>query len=149
MKHFYELTLTLNCLVSAYMFGLIWFVQVLQYPQFLNIRPEKFVEFHQQHTFWMGILVGPAMLIEFFAGFFLILNSLNFLNSLNLCIVLGTWTLTFLISVPLHNRLAKGFDRNAILRLVATNWPRSFLWSLKFSLAVYAVLFESRPFIDK
>ena len=41
------------------------------------------------------------------------------------------WASTFLVQVPLHEVLARGFDAEAHSRLVASNWLRTFLWSAR------------------
>jgi hypothetical protein len=50
---------------------------------------------------------------------------------MNLALVLATWLSTVVLSVPLHNGLSEVRDSALIARLVATNWPRTILWSLR------------------
>jgi hypothetical protein len=44
---------------------------------------------------------------------------------------------TFAVQVPLHARLAAGFDPQAHRRLVLTNWWRTAAWSLRSLLALW------------
>lgn len=41
------------------------------------------------------------------------------------------WMVTFLISVPLHNRLSSAADPQTIALLISTNWIRTVAWSIK------------------
>ena len=56
----------------------------------------------------------------------------------NLVSIVILWIATGFISVPLHNKLVRGFDVLAIQKLVSTNWIRTILWSLRsISLMLY------------
>jgi hypothetical protein len=47
------------------------------------------------------------------------------------------WLSTAVLQVPLHTRLAAGFDPEAITQLVAGNWIRTVAWTLKGLVALY------------
>jgi len=49
------------------------------------------------------------------------------------------WVSTWRLQVPIHRKLAAGFDAGAHRRLVSTNWLRTALWSLR-SLLVLAMI---------
>jgi hypothetical protein len=51
-------------------------------------------------------------------------------------VVVLLWLSTFAIQVPLHRRLAGGFDPAIHRTLVTTNWVRTVLWSIRGLLAV-------------
>ncbi len=53
-----------------------------------------------------------------------------------LVLVLAIWTSTFAVQVPLHGRLARGFDSVTHRRLVLTNWARTAGWSVRGVLAL-------------
>ena len=53
-----------------------------------------------------------------------------------LVLTAGIWISTFGIQVPLHRRLADGFDARVHLLLVRGNWARTLGWSLRAFLAV-------------
>jgi hypothetical protein len=42
--------------------------------------------------------------------------------------VIILWLVTFIFSVPLHNKLLQGKDHLHIQKLVRTNWIRTLLW---------------------
>lgn len=125
------IALILCLLSSVYMLGVIWIIQLIHYPSFANVSPDQFLQFHAQHTMAMGYLVGPVMVIELVAGSWLLLNKIDFFSVTQFLMVVALWILTFFISVPLHNKLAVGFDLATIKALIHTNWPRTILWTLK------------------
>jgi hypothetical protein len=131
--------LYVNQLLSIYMFGFIWLVQLSIYPNFAFINPNDFQAVHQRHSTLMGALVGPIMVGELILSFWLIYGDKSLISISNLLIVLGIWGLTFLVSVPLHNKLSSGFDILTIQKLINTNWFRTILWSLKVALTTYWV----------
>jgi hypothetical protein len=45
--------------------------------------------------------------------------------------VLIVWLSTFVLQVPIHNRLKAGKKDSKIRHLVATNWIRTVSWTLK------------------
>ena len=55
-------------------------------------------------------------------------------------LVVIVWSSTFLLQVPIHNRLMSGKKEMLIRRLVATNWIRTIAWSLKSLVITLAVI---------
>ena len=131
------LPLVVSQICAAYMCGVIWLIQLIHYPSFASIHPSQFAEFHQRHSSIMGLIVGPVMIVELVAGLWLVNNKINDFTVLNLGIIALLWFFTFFVSVPLHNQLSAGFNAVAIQKLVATNWPRTILWSIKVVLTSY------------
>lgn len=132
-----SLPLFTNLICSAYMFGVIWLIQLIHYPAFAFIEPAKFVDFHKRHSTVMGILVGPVMILELLTGLWLLSLNMNSWSVVNLVLVLALWGLTFLVSVPLHNQLATGFKLDVIHKLFSTNWPRTLIWTAKLIIVAY------------
>ena len=60
--------LTVHLTATAAMLGVIWVVQLIVYPQFLDIRAEEFVGFHARYTDQILWIVGPLMLAELISG---------------------------------------------------------------------------------
>ena len=52
----------------------------------------------------------------------------------SLALVVFVWAVTFLISVPFHNRLEVGYDYVAIDGLTRTNWLRTVAWTVRAGL---------------
>jgi hypothetical protein len=89
--------------------------------------------------------VIPPMLIE--AGTLAILwfsrptgvsSTMMIIGTLPLVVI---WASTFLIQVPCHEILSRGFDESAYQRLVSSNWIRTWGWSFR---AGWAILLASK-----
>jgi len=85
----------------------------------------------------------PLMLVELaLAIYFFVQNSLGAGSLLQLILVGLIWGSTFLIQIPLHNRLVNQKEEGIINRLVQSNWIRTFLWTGKALLLSYGLLVE-------
>ncbi len=72
------------------------------------------------------------MILELLTGAWLLWQNPGSIFALLLLVVLLLWGFTFFVSVPFHEKLVKnGFDRKCIQKLISTNWPRTFLWTIK------------------
>lgn len=129
-----EIVFWINLFCSCFMTGLIWFVQLVQYPSFGIIDKKDFPDFLAFHNAKTDWIVKPIMSIEFatsgalmwFADPFLSVDSLGFF------IVLSIWLSTALFQVPVHYKLEElGNEPKLVSRLVNTNWIRTVLWSIK------------------
>jgi len=131
-----KLLLLLNFALTAYLTGLIWTVQVVHYPSFAQVAPDKFVAFHQQHSTRMSWVVMAPMVLELALAAWLVYagRALGTAVWWSLGLVLLVWAATFLVSVPFHNRLAHGYDYVAIDGLVRTNWLRTLAWTVRSGL---------------
>lgn len=122
-----------NRLVSFGLVVLIWLVQVIIYPTFAEIPPDRFARWHSGYTRGVTWIVAPLM----FGQVILLIRLLVARPSWPACLAAGmvslAWIATFAIAVPAHDRLqATGLDANTIHRLVATNWIRTAAWTLAF-----------------
>lgn len=127
----------LSQILAVYMCAVIWLIQVLHYPIFSMVDRQQFLQFCTKHTSSMGLLVGPVMILELLSAVALTVLKIDVFSITNLILNIVLWGLTFLVSVPWHNRLASGYDAFCIERLVLTNWPRTLLWTAKAALMVY------------
>lgn len=139
------LLLILNLLVSAILTGLIWFVQVVHYPIFLKVPAAAFKDFQLQHMFTTTRVVAFPMLLELLLGIGLLMGSYpgktGFTHYSAFTCVVGIWLVTFFVSVPIHNQLVLlGYNASLIQQLVATNWLRTFAWTLRTLLLLYMLL---------
>jgi hypothetical protein len=117
------------------MVGLIWFVQVVHYPLMAGVGRERFREYerlHQSRTTW--VVAGPMLLEAITAAALvwlrpgLLLSPEFAIAAILLAII---WISTAWLQVPLHERLAEGFDASLIERLVRSNWIRTWGWSAR------------------
>ena len=109
---------------------LIWLVQVIIYPTFREVVPEKFQVYHRRYTGQISWFVVPLMFGQLgLHGYELYVN-INPMNLIIAVLILIAWLVTFGLSVPCHSKLAKhGYDLAVINRLVWTNWLRTIAWT--------------------
>ncbi len=135
--------LLLNLASTLAMTGIIWFVQVVHYPLFASVGADGFVRYEALHATRTGWVVAPLMLVELATSLALLAPSLRPANvSATLAwlaagLVGVIWLSTGLLQVPLHNRLAQGFDAELVARLVATNWIRTVAWTARSGIVLW------------
>lgn len=121
------------------MTGLIWFVQIVHYPLFANVGRQEFTAYEAAHARLTTWVVAPLMLAELIAALSIVLSAPQPIPSrerwLGLAMVGALWLSTAAVQVPLHNRLAAGFDAGAWAALVRSNWIRTLVWSVRALLA--------------
>ena len=121
--------------------GVIWVIQLVQYPFFSYVEKADFPKYHAAYTFWITPIVAPLMIVELLTAALILfyppvyLDYKLFVFGLILC--LAAWLSTFFIQIPLHDRLAAGFDAEAHAALVKTNWIRSLAWTARAVLIFY------------
>ena len=122
------------------MVGIIWMVHLVQYPGFELVRGDAFPAFHRHHSTRISWVVGPLMTVEGLSALALVAWRpaglapwAPLLGLALLAVCLGT---TLFVSVPLHERLARGFDEAAAHRLLTTNVVRAFAWTARGALAL-------------
>lgn len=138
------LVLLAHAAATSFMTGLIWFVQVVHYPLFAGVGEDGYRRYQSSHMRRTTAVVGPVMLAEA-AGAVLVLaldlgQMARYLAIAGACLLGVVWASTFLVQVPLHERLGRGFDRRTAAALVATNWIRTIAWTLRSIIAVALVL---------
>ncbi len=121
-----------NALATWFMVGVIWLVQLLIYPSFRNIAPDRFRAEMLKHQTVTGRVVILPMLVELGTSLALLVfhpeSALVWLG--NVCV--GAWGFsTVLVQVPQHTRLiADGLEVRTLANLVKYNWPRTIAWTL-------------------
>jgi len=114
--------------------GLIWVVQVVVYPSFRASGPgPMWPAVHADHTRRMAVVVSVPWAVQGLTLAALLLRRPDG-APLPLLLLTGvlaaiTVAVTVLSSVPLHTRLAAGYDDDLARRLVATNWLRTAAWT--------------------
>ncbi len=125
--------LLIHITFSLYLFGLIWFVQIVHYPIFLFLNYDSehnpFI-FHQARA---NVVVLPAMALELVSVVVLMFVPYpNYIIVTTLLVfTLLIWLATFTMQMPCHKVLRSDKDEKAIRRLILTNWLRTGLWTLK------------------
>ena len=108
------LVLLVNVAATWFLIGLIWVVQLVHYAQFDGVGGEAWGAYHRRHTANITFVVGPAMLAELATAAWLCWRRPEAVPLwaawAGLGLVAVLWASTALVQVPLHNRLAGGFD---------------------------------------
>jgi hypothetical protein len=119
---------------------LIWLVQVIIYPGFHRIPPDIFIDYHRWYVSRISFIVLPLMISEMgMTGWWLLVaGTPGAIISTILVVII--WSSTFLLQVPIHNRLKSGKEEVLIRHLVTTNWIRTIAWSLKSVVITHAVI---------
>ncbi len=125
-----------SCLVMT---GVIWLIQMVHYPSFSFVESNQFIKFEEIHCKQISFIVIPLMLIEIISsGFLVYFNSTPLINLTFLLNIL-IWISTFIWSAPLHKKLGKGKDETLIKKLVKTNIPRTFLWTIRSGILIFII----------
>jgi hypothetical protein len=135
-----QVTLLAQLVGSVGMFGVIWVIQLVQYPLMKMVPTEAFRTFEAEHQRRITYVVGPLMAFEGFsvlAVFFLRPECLSFAivlaGGIVEAVAIGT---TAFVSAPMHGRMAASGNPDLLDRLIATNWIRTAAWTLRAALAI-------------
>ena len=134
----------LNLVATLVLVGLIWVIQCLHYPMFSRIGVDEFTGYLLEHSRRITPIVAPLMILELTTSLLLALGFCpawvpRWVAILGFAMVLGIWGSTFLIQVPCHNKLIRGFDNQALTSLVVTNWIRTLLWTTRATVLVFCL----------
>ena len=115
------------------MTGVIWLVQLVQYPGFGRVGASEFGGFHRHHCRSIGMIAGPLMGLEMLTSLLLaVAGQPEWFWRGMLGALLLVWLSTALWQGPLHGRLAREGPRPDLVRaLVRGNWLRTFLWTVR------------------
>jgi len=130
-----EWTVLLNLTSTLIMVGVIWFVQIVHYPLMKEVGPSKFTEYETLHQRLTTYVVFPPMVVELVTSIYLCFHpptgSPQLLWWIGAFLVLGLWTSTFLVQVPLHKSLMDSYNDRNLNTLIQSNWVRTIAWSLR------------------
>jgi hypothetical protein len=131
---------------TMFMVGVIWFVQVVHYPLFARVGASDFAAYSWANSRMTGLFVGPPMLVEAATAVALVIGTPAGISvSLvwtGLVLLAAIWLSTALLQSPRHTELGQGFAPGSHRALVASNWLRTVLWSLR-GLIVLLILAEA------
>ena len=141
---------TLVCLLAtAFMTGVIWYVQVVHYPLMAGWPHDDFGVWEARHRARTGPVVMPLMLLEGCTAAVLVARRPRgvpaWLPWAALLLLVGVWASTFLLQVPCHDRLSRGWDEGVHARLVQTNWIRTVLWTARLAVVAAIMALAGEP----
>jgi len=139
------LLLLANILITSFLNGLVWFVQIVHYPSF-RYTTAQFSAFHHFHTARTSLITAFPMLIELLLAFALLWeyqaqrNWLSIFALSAFLLALAVWVNTFFFAIPLHVKLGEGFQEAIHAKLLQVNFWRSLLWTARLAALVGCAL---------
>jgi hypothetical protein len=132
----------LHLAATAFMAGVIAFVQFVHYPLMAHVGAPGYAEYQSRHATLTSGVVGIPMLAEALAAVWLMATRVEGrqVAILGVGLLVMIWTSTALLQVPAHKALGRGFDTQTHRRLVATNWIRTIAWVARIPLAASLVI---------
>lgn len=144
--------LLVHLVATAFMTGLIWYVQVVHYPLMAGWPHDDFGRWEASHRERTAAVVIPGMLLEGATAAWLGIRPPRrvppWLFAAGAAALVCIWASTFFLQVPAHGMLTLGWDADVHARLVATNWIRTALWSMRLvliAIAVHSLLEDDAP----
>jgi len=120
--------------IDLAMAAVAWLIYFCTYPDFARWRSENFREHHRSYTSRVGWVVGPLLFLQI-VGHFLAWR--HGAPVTGFVLVVLTWVLTAIWSIPAHRRLQQeGYNLEVINHLTRTHIFRTLLWS---GLAIYSL----------
>lgn len=136
--------LVLHFAVTWAMVGLIWLVQVVNYPLFAEVPADRFRRYEKRHVQRIGYVVGPLMVAEALTAVLLLAlaptDAMRSVALIGALLLLAIWLSTAFLQVPLHGKLEAAYDAAIHRRLVLTNWVRTWAWTARGLLLLLALL---------
>jgi len=116
---------------------LIWAVQLVIYPSFNYYQSSNLVSWHQSYTKRVTWIVLPLMTSQLIIATVQLFREITTHTVSSSLIIVILWLSTFLIFVPLHQKIDRGHAETAITeKLVRYNWLRTLLWTLLFVISL-------------
>lgn len=132
--------LGLHLAATWLMVGLIWTIQLVHYPLFLKVGEQDFADYESGHTRRMGRLLAVPAVAEVVLAALVFIEGPGVATAAAGAVLAGIWIMTALVHVPLHRRLADGYNPELIARLTTANWWRTWAWSVRGAIALILLL---------
>ena len=128
-------TVIAHAVTTWFMVGLIWTIQVVHYPSFVDVGPDEYVDFQAAHVDRIGVLLAVPWALEGLSTVGLILLARSRREMVTVAVAAAAGAAVLLISglasAPAHSELADGFDIAVHDRLMVWNLVRALLWTIK------------------
>lgn len=120
---------------------LIWLVQLCIYPAFTYFETNNLKKWHSTYTGRITLVVLPLMLSQLLLSLYQFYEEVSTFTITYLVLVGLSWLVTFLVYVPLHQKIDTHDHRlDYSKKLVALNWWRVVLWMFIFLISLYKFL---------
>lgn len=121
----------LGLLIDSGLCVLAWMVQLIVYPGFLEYSPFNLIKWHAKYTPRITGIVAPLMLTQLGISIYMLVREPSGLTISSFILILGIWLITFLLFVPLHQKIDQGnSNQNDLKKLVDLSWYRTIPWTL-------------------
>jgi hypothetical protein len=120
--------------LTLYMTGMIWSMQVLEYPLFALVGPKEFPAYHRRHNRGLPVFVILPSVAALVSPVVLIFTRPARLPQWSAIVVAAIDLVVVAVTVareaPLHGELDReGYSEPVIRQLVQGNWIRTILWT--------------------
>ena len=116
--------------INAGLLVLIWLVQIIIYPGMHGWDHSRFETLHRVYYRRIAFIVGPLMPAQAVVALYQLAVVRDFITLTQVMLIGLVGVATVFISMPLHRRLSRGYDVEAVNQLIRTNWLRTAGWSL-------------------
>ncbi len=128
------------------MTGLIWVIQCIQYPLFTKVSSSDFPAFHADYVKRIGRIVFLVMPVELGLAIYLFFTEirpqLQPWTAAGLAVLILIWLSTAFVQAMQHQKLRERYSAEMVLRLVAGNWIRTVLWTVRAGIAALLLSFD-------
>ncbi len=136
-----EIVLLIHAVATFVVAGNMWFVQIAYYPNLAAVGRDAFVGYQKEHIRRVTAVAWTMLTIDLVTGAALVfIPPASVPRAVvlgNAALILSIWWSTWFVQVPLHHVLEQGWDESAHRRLVATNWFRTIVYTVRGLLVVY------------
>ena len=131
----FEYLIIVHYFTTLIMTGAIWLAQLSQYPLLEYVGKRNFINYEKQHIHRISGIAWFIIYLEIITGAALLFYTPSFISfwvpAAGFVLVCIIWATTHFIQYPIHKKLAHGFDKDLLNKLVKTNWIRTIVWSLR------------------
>ncbi|MBC22617.1 MAG: hypothetical protein CMJ32_01705 [Phycisphaerae bacterium] len=139
-----ELLLVAQAVSTFGMLGVIWLVQLVNYPLKVFVPSDEFVRYQARHMRRITVVVGPLMLVEAGSSAWLVLLPLEgpmmIAAWIGMALVMVLWISTLVFQIPAHRKLEREKDQAAIASLVRFNWVRTIVWTARAGVVAWMMV---------
>ncbi len=128
-------TFLITLALTLYMVGMIWSMQVLEYPLFAYVGRAEFPAYHARHNRALPLLVILPSLLALLSAVLVIWSLPAGVPLWGALVVVGIDVAVVISTAvgqaPLHAKLDReGQSAAVVSRLVRSNWIRTVLWTV-------------------
>jgi hypothetical protein len=125
-----------NLVIAAALAGLIFTIQLVQYPLFALVGEPEWPRYGAEHRRRITWLAAPLMTANVGVALALLLDGVSALRIVNATLAGGAFVVTGLVFAPMHGRLEQRAGTRAVRRLVRANWLRTAAWTAQVVVAL-------------